>query len=191
MAQNEREDVGLRCAQGDAQTDLARALRHGKREQAVKTNGGDQQRQRGKAFQQTRDQRLAAKGIFDGFVNGFYVGGGGVGSNLVQHFVKLRPERIGWDRAADRYLNEGCGDAVERRPRLHLRQAEIDLRLGGIDDLSLLHVPDDANDRASRQIVPPCPWKGRGRSDPGRASTYERRPGLRPQRRAQRWYRPP
>jgi hypothetical protein len=54
-----------------------------------------------------RDQGLAAEGIFDRFVNGLHIGGGGVGSYLVQHFVELRAQRIGGNRAANRHLNEG------------------------------------------------------------------------------------
>ena len=94
----------------------------------------------------------------------------GVGGDLVQSLVELRAQRVGRNRAANGHLNECRGDAVERRSRLGLRQAEVDFRPGGIGDLALLHVADDADDvHLSETALAHA--EGVADRDPGRADT--------------------
>jgi hypothetical protein len=133
-AQNQREDVALRRAKRNAQADLARALRDGKREQAVEADRSDQQARPAKLPAGARSG-LAAKGIFDRFVNGLYVGGGGVGSDFVQRLVELRAQRSAGTapRMATWMKASRCRRAVFPA---RLRQAEVHLRLGGFGDLA-------------------------------------------------------
>ena len=92
-----------------------------------------------------RRQGLAAKGVFDGFVNGFYIDCGGVGRDLVQRLVKLRTQRISRNRTAYGDLRKRLCNAIERRSGLNLRQAKVDFRRCGFSNFVLLHVAYDAH----------------------------------------------
>ena len=68
------------------------------------------------------------------------------GATSCKHFVELRAQRVGGNGGANSHLHEGGGDAVERRSRLHLRETEVDLRLGRIDDRVLPGVSNHTDD---------------------------------------------
>src|SRR6185312_7412256 len=78
-------------------------------------------------------------------VNCLNIRGRCVGSDLVQHLVKLRAQGVGRNGGADRNLNEGCGDTVQRRTWLDLSEAEVDLGLDRFTDFELLHIGDNAD----------------------------------------------
>ena len=92
------------------------------------------------------DERLTSKGIFNCFVNCFYVRGRRIGRNFMQHLVKLRSQVVRRHRPAKGDLHEGSGDAIERRAGFGLRETEVNLGLGRLAQIELFHVGDNAHD---------------------------------------------
>ncbi len=77
-------------------------------EQSVEADRRNHQREARKGFEQSRNQRLRAEGVFHGLVDGFHAGRGRVGSDLVQSLVELGTQRTGRNRGTDGNLNKGA-----------------------------------------------------------------------------------